>query len=367
MSFILPIPLLAQEPTGVSKTIRELQDKISELQGKENTLSKQISLLNSQIELTTLRVSAIEGAITKLASEISELANEIERLEALLTRRSELVLRRIPETYKRKVVPQWGAVFLSLNFSDFLSRVKYIEVVQKQDAELLFQLKATQSNFSQRKDLREEKKKQQEILQAQLERENVELSRQKRDKQALLEQTRNDEVTYQRLLAGALAERQALERALIDAVKVGPIKQGDPIALVGNSGYPGCSTGAHLHFEVRKNNAWVDPGSYLSSKSVSDEQDGGSRTFGNGSWPWPLEDPIRLTQHFGKTPYSWRYSYSGGIHTGFDMTSNTSNVIRAPADGTLYSSSQPCGGSSIIKIKYIEHADSVNSFYLHVQ
>ena len=137
--------------------------------------------------------------------------------------------------------------------------------------------------------------------------------------------------------------------------------------MVGNTGYPGCSTGAHLHFEVRKGGTWVDPGGYLSGKRVKDDQNGGETSLGSGSWDWPLEDTIRLTQYFGKTPYSWRYQYSGGIHTGYDMVSTGSNIIRAPQGGDLYSSSQPCGSGSIIKIKYIDHGDGVLSFYIHVQ
>ena len=154
---------------------------------------------------------------------------------------------------------------------------------------------------------------------------------------------------------------------MVSGVKVGPVKRGDPIALVGNSGYPGCSTGKHLHFEIRKNNTWVDPGSYLSGKTVVDEQNGGGNvSLGSGSWPWPIEDTVRLTQFYGHTPYSWRYTYSGGIHTGYDMVSTSSDVIRAPADGTLFKSSQFCG-SSTINIVYIEHGDNVVSLYLHVQ
>lgn len=360
--------LSAQAVDGdVNKTIEELTKKIFQLQQEENTLSKQIGLLDSQISLTTLRVSTIRSAVTKLTAEIDELAGEIERLEDLLTRRTELVLRRIPESYKRKGTSQFGMLFLSSSFSDFVARVKYISTIQEHDAALLFQLKATQNNFAERKNLREGKKLEQEKLKKQLEQESASLARQKKEKLVLLEQTKNSETVYQKLLSQALAEKQAVDRALIDSIKIGPVKKGDPIAVVGNTGYPGCSTGAHLHFEVRKGGTWVDPGGYLASKQVKDDQNGGDATFGSGSWAWPLEDTIRLTQYFGKTPYSWRYQYSGGIHTGYDMVSTGSNIIRAPRDGDLYSSSQACGSGSIIKIKYVDHGDGVLSFYLHVQ
>lgn len=350
----------------VQDRINEYTQKIAELQGQEKTLANQISLINSQIALTTLRITSLKSAISKLETEIEELNDEIDRLEVLKTKRLELVLHRIPETYKRTSVSQFGIVFFSRNVSDFLSRIKYLSKVQAEDAELYTQLQNTQDTYGERKDVREKKKAQQESFKAQMEQQSRELASQKKQKQILLDETRNSETVYQRLLAQSLAEKQALERALVDAVKVGPVNRGDPIALVGNTGYPGCSTGAHLHFEVRKNNAWVDPGGYLSGKTVYDDQSGGNWTVGSGSWDWPLQDPIRMTQRFGHTPWSYRYSYSGGIHTGFDMTSS-SNVIRAPSGGTLYSSSQTCGTSSIIKIKYIDHGDGVISFYLHVQ
>lgn len=365
-ALIVATGVWAQNPSEVQNRITELQNKISQLKNEENSLSKQINLYDSQISLTEIRIDSIQNAISKLSTEIDELNNEIDRLEILKTKRLELVLHRIPETYKRSQVSQFGIILFSQNVSDFFSRVKYLTRVQEEDADLYKQLQNTQDTYGERKDLREKKKTQQEALIAQLEQQSVQLARQKKEKQILLDQTKNSESVYQKLLGQALAEKQALERALIDAVSLGPIKQGEPIALVGNTGYPGCSTGAHLHFEIRKNNAWTDPAEYLSSKAVNDDQNGGSATIGRGGWPWPIEDTIRITQYFGSTPYSWRYAYSGGIHTGFDMISTSSNVIRAPKDGTLYSSSQSCSGS-VIKIKYIDHGDGVVSFYLHVQ
>ena len=368
--FISVTHVVAQGSSEVDSRIKELLQKIGDLQSQENSLSKQINLLNSQISLATLRIDTIRNAVAKLSSEIDELENEIDKLEVLLTRRTELVLRRIPESYKRHVTPQFGLLFFSKNFSDFIAKAKYLTTVQADDARLLYQLKATQNNFAERKSLREQKKQEQEKLKKQLENEQKQLDRQKKEKQSLLDQTKNSESVYQTLLAQALAEKQAVERALIEGVEIGPVKAGDPIALVGNTGAPGCSTGDHLHFEIRKNNSWIDPSGYLSSKTVLDAQDipgGVNWTIGNGNWQWPLQDTIRLNQHFGKTPYSWRYAYSGGIHTGFDMVSTSTTVIRAPKDGKLFSSSQNCGSASIIKIKYIEHGDGMVSFYLHVQ
>ncbi len=350
------------------KTIQELKDKITGLQSQQNTLSKQITLLDSQIKLTELQMADTKRKIDVLDHEIDELTNEIGRLEDLKTKRLALVLHRIPESYKRTANSQFGWLLFAADFTDLLTRVKYLTQVQAEDTLLYKQLQLTQNNFNDRRDIREEKKTEQEALRLELEKHTKDLAAQKKAKQQLLDQTRNSEAEYQKLLAQALAEKQALERALVDSVKVGPVKKGDPIALVGNSGYPGCSTGAHLHFEVRQGGNWVDPSGYLSSKTVKDEQNNGSDwTLGSGSWEWPLADTVRMTQHFGKTPWSWRYNYSGGIHTGFDMISTSSTVIKAPADGTLYSSSQTCGTSSVIKIKYIDFGGGTIAFFLHVQ
>jgi peptidoglycan hydrolase CwlO-like protein len=345
----------AQECTGdLNQRISCYESNLTKLGNSSKTLSSQIYQFDAQIRLTTLK-------ITQTEEQISLLSGRIDQLEGSLGSLTSAYSERVVETYKMgRVGDPFFLLISSSNLSEAFSRYSYLKKIQEADKGLLQRLQKVQDTYK-------EEKVSQEDLQIQLETQQKQLNSQKLAKKLLLDQTKNDEKKYQSLLAQALAEKTAIENALVSGTKVGPVKAGDPIALVGNSGYPGCSTGKHLHFEVRKNGTWTDPAPYLQNKTVNDEQVGGTVNMGSGNWQWPIQDTIRLTQHYGHTPYSWRYSYSGGIHTGLDMVSTISDVIRAPADGNLFKSSQSCGGSSTINIAYIEHNDGVITLYLHVQ
>ncbi|KKT85326.1 MAG: Peptidase, M23 family [Parcubacteria group bacterium GW2011_GWA1_Parcubacteria_45_10] len=342
------------DKSNLNDRINCYEDELSRLGAQSKTLSNQIAQFDAQIRLTTLKISQTEEKISLLGGRIDQLEGSLDSLSTAFSSRA-------VETYKMARVGDPFLIVVSApDLNEAISRFHYLQRIQEADRDLLQRLQAAQDTYK-------VEKTDQEELQAELEKQKANLDVQKKAKNALLTQTKNDEKKYQQLLSQALAEKAAIERALVSGVKVGPVKRGDPIALVGNSGYPGCSTGKHLHFEIRKNNTWTDPGSYLSGKTVVDEQNGGGNvSLGSGSWPWPIEDTVRLTQFYGHTPYSWKYTYSGGLHTGYDMVSTSSDVIRAPADGTLFKSSQLCG-SSTINIVYIEHGDNVVSLYLHVQ
>jgi peptidoglycan hydrolase CwlO-like protein len=344
----------ADECNGnVEERITCYASNITKLQVSGKTLSSQISQFDAQIKLTTLKIQKTEEEIALLSGRITQIDGSLQSLTKAFSERA-------VETYKMARIGDPLIMIVSADsLNQAFDRFSYLKKIQDGDRNLLDRLQKAQTTYV-------DEKNDQEELQKVLEVQQKQITTQKLAKKTLLDQTKNDEKKYQSLLAQAQAEKAAIEKALISGTKVGPVKAGDPIALVGNSGYPGCSTGKHLHFEVRKNNIWVDPTGYLQNKSINDEEKGGMTSIGSGSWLWPIQDPIRLTQHFGHTPWSWRYSYSGGIHTGFDMVSQTSDVIKAPADGNLFKSSESCG-SSKINIVYIEHGNGVISFYLHVQ
>jgi peptidoglycan hydrolase CwlO-like protein len=350
------------DKSDINAKIECYESELGKLTSQSKTLSSQISQFNAQIKLTTLKITQTEEKIALLGGRIDQLEGSLDTLTTAFSSRA-------VETYKMARLGDPLMIVVSApDLTEAVSRFYYLKRIQESDRDLMQRLQTAQTTY-------ENQKTEEEVLQKQLEKQKSDLNAQKKAKDALLAQTKNDEVKYQQLLAQAYAEKAAIEKALVSGTKVGPIKKGDPIALVGNSGwhsdpYKSCSTAKHLHFEIRKGGTWVDPTPFLQNKSVENKQDynGGMVSIGSGSWPWPVEDPIWLTQFYGKTPYSWRYPYSGFIHTGLDLVPKTSDVIRAPADGTLYKSSQLCvAGGNIINIVYIEHADGVISLYLHVQ
>jgi len=352
--------------TGAEK-INCLDQLIKTGEQKVNDLESEKQLLDNKAYLTGLQIKETETKIKNTQKEVDVLGTRIEGLDQSLDYLSKLLINRIVEGYKKRPFSIFSLLLDNKNANDFLNQVKYLKTAQTNNQKLLYTVQETKTNYEEQKKLREETKIKLDQLEKQMISQKSQLDYLIVQKAIILKDTQNNNARYKQLLQQALAEYQAVQQAIATGSKIGPVKKGDPIALVGNSGYPNCSTGAHLHFEVRQNNSWVNSENYLSSKNVNDEQSSGNNNIGSGSWDWPLSDPIIVTQRYGVTPWSWRYKYSGGIHTGVDMVSDGSEVIRAPADGTLYSSSQGCGGSSNINIKYIDHGNGLISFYLHVQ
>lgn len=337
---------------------------------KVNSLESEKQLLDNKAYLTGLQIEETENKVESTQKELDILSTRIEGLDQSLDYLSKQLIQRIIEGYKKKPLTVFSLLLDSQGANGFLNQVKYLKSAQNNNQKLLYTVQETKTNYEEQKKLREEKKVELDQLEKQMISQKNQLEYLIAQKAIILRDTQNDNVRYKLLLQQALAEHQAIQQAFATGSKIGPVKKGDPIALVGNSGSPGCSTGAHLHFEVQQDKSWVNAENYLTGKTVPvavSDTSTENISIGSGSWDWPLSDPINVTQRYGNTHWSWRYKYSGGIHTGVDMVSNGSAVIRAPSDGTLYSSSQSCGGSSNINIKYIDHGNGLISYYLHVQ
>lgn len=362
----------SEKLNDLRKKITDLQNKISELQTKEKSLSSEIALMDNQIRLTQLRINATQQELSELTRDIAAAKKRIEDLEFSLNIITKLLVNRVIVTYQVGSIEPLQILITSGDPSNFLSRLSYLKIVQEHDKKLVYSTSQAKNDYENQKKIFEGKKKQAETLKAQLEGYHTQLNEEKATKDELLRITKNSESEYQRQLSAAITERSAIE-GVVSSLKLEdgtPVREGQIIAGVGNTGYPSCSTGPHLHFEIRVHGAISDPATYL-KPGVSWEYSYDPSLYSlygtidpRGDWNWPLLETIRINQGYGSHGYSSRYP--GGIHTGIDMESSSSIAIKAPKDGTLYKGTTACG-SSPLKFVAVDHGDGIISWYWHVQ
>lgn len=355
----------ADKKLNNDQCIEYLKNKVTEIQGQKNTLSSQIAAMNGQIRLTEFRINATQEQITALTLDIDTATKKISSLQKSLDESINVLLNRIVATYQVGTIQPLQILLTAGSASDFLQRLNYLKLAQAHDKKLIYQMQQAKVDYTNEKNIFEDKKKKVVALKTQLEQYTKQLEQDKAGKEELLRVTKNDESKYQRLLAQAQAER-AIVLGGGKEIFLRNVNAGDSIATI-ISGASGCSTGTHLHFSVYQGTSVRDPNDYLSSKSFSYSYDSSLYSYygtinPHGSYPWPVDDPITINQGYGTHGYASRYP--GGMHDGIDMDGGSSN-IKAVRSGKLYQGSY--SGCSYGPLNYakVEHDDGLITWYLH--
>lgn len=366
----------AQSPGDLEKQLKEKQDEIKKVQvqledaqKQEKTLKTQLQVIDSQVKITLLKIDETEFQITKLDKEIEDLGSRIGRLSQSVDTLSEVLLNRIVLTYKHGNISPIELIFSSTSLGDLMERIKYLQVIQANDKKVLYELQATKTSYNDQKSDKEVRQKQQEKLKNDLESYQTQLADQKKAKDELLRATQNDEAKFQQLLVKLRADTESISRALASAgTKLGPVKKGERIASVGNSG---CSTGPHLHLEVmtparvengvivgRENK--VDPKPYLDSGRFSKPT--ASYNGGDCTGAGQTCQQGNISTRFGQV-------YFLGTHSGLDIPDYYGASIYAAEDGEAYTTqdSKACYLTGTAgKGVYIDHKNGVVTLYWHI-
>lgn len=360
-----------KDPAKLQEIINACSSKLEVLSKQRTTLSDQINYMDTQINLTQLEINSNSEKQILLQKEIDNLGNRIGELEVNLSQISEMVNRKISAIYKQQKVPALSYVFFADNLPSFLRSIQYLKKTQENDRQILIRTQNKKLNFKEQKGLREQKEEELRQITTKLESYKINLGYQQQEKENLLQITQNDEKTYQNILNQARAEYLAIKAIVAGSgteSKVKDVTKGETIAnlILG----PSCNSGGtHLHFIVKDGSSTTNPFNYL--KSVDSENCSGSScgsgdgdSFNpSGSWDWPLNPRISLTQGFGST-WAVLHSWVGSIysfHDGIDFTGSGTNVM-AVNDGELYKGSYGC-----VPYARVAHKDSqISTYYLHV-
>lgn len=350
-----------------AKECQQLFDQLyDQARQQKRSLQSEIKRFNSLIAVTETRIYVTGQEIEVLIDQIERLGEQIGELDLSLDGLSKILLNRIIQTYKVAKIDPFALLFSSRSFAEFVNRYKYLQVIQLHDRHLMLQMETVRTNFEDQKMLKEKKQQELEEAQKKLEAQKVLLARQKTDKERLLAITQNQQQRYQQLLAATRAEIDAIQQIIAgrgEEVEVGDVTEGQLIATV-ISGVSACSTGTHLHFEVREGSSVKNPLNYLQNIVVDNPF--GDPAVATGNWRWPLAEPIKLTQGFGADTSFIRSGASWyNFHTGIDLVSPDLKV-KAVKAGKLFRGSIACGSGTLRYVR-LDHQDSnLDTYYLHV-
>lgn len=360
VSFAQSAEELSKQLSETQAEIAKLESQLAEARSKEKTLNSQLNIIDNQTRITELKIDETKLKIEKLQREIKDLAIKIDRLSESVDSISQILLERIIQTYKTGNFSTIDLFFSSSGFSDLIGRLKYIQVAQANDKRVLYQLQATKAAFNDQKEEKKARQIEAEKLNRELESYKVQLTQQKKDKEELLEVTKNDEARFQGLIAQLKADADSIARAISNVgIKIGPVKKGQQIGV---EGLTGCTSGPHLHFEVYENakvesakvvGARVNPHNYLD----------------NGTLGPPMQG------YPGSTLISTEYGevYTLGTHTGLDIYDDryVGTPILAAADGTAYAIGDsgcrvPGFDHGPAKGVVIDHGNGLVTLYWHL-
>ncbi len=198
-------------PDDVDVCVGLLNDSLQSKTSERLSLETEVKRFNTLITITTASIFTNIREIENLEKEIASLDGKIGILDLSLDQMSEILIKRIAETYKKGKVNMVGLFLSSNSFSDFISRYKYLKVVQLHDRNLMLQMETARTNFEDQKDLKEEKQKEVELAKSKLENQKTLLAQQKAAKDNLLAITKNDEKKYQQFLSEAVAQQKAFK------------------------------------------------------------------------------------------------------------------------------------------------------------
>ena len=275
--------------------LAEDQKKLDAVSAEKNTLNKAVTELDLTVKKLGTEVKITESKINETDSKIRNLNLTIEEKEKKILDFRKSIAQGIKSIHENDQMPFIFYVLQEGNVAEAIKETEQRISLHKDIQSAIRDLSGEQRLLLSDREEREEKKEELLEYKGEVVSQKTLVDGNKKEKAALLEETKKQEAAYQKLVAEKTRLRAAFEDEL-----------------------------AALEAKIDFN---LDPDSYPKAK--------------NGILAWPVEH-VLITQGFGLTEssqklYSYRTGQWSGKHAGVDFRANNDKVF-AMADGVVVGS-----------------------------
>ncbi len=325
------------EPTDIREQIDEKNQEIKRLEieaakyrttldeiGRSaNTLQSQIANLEKAIKGLDANIRVTNAKITRTNLEIQALGVGIREKESSIAAQRERIGALVGTLAANDRETPLEILMKNETLSEFFASVDALRGIQRDLVGLLAELRRARQNLKERKVTAESKRLELASLVEDLADQKALVVEERKERNLLLAETKNQERRYQELLGEVERKRDALQQE-INTMESGLSASFDRAILPAP---------------------------------------------GKGILGWPLPSPIFITQYFGNTSFARAGGYNGKGHNGIDFRAVAGTPLFAAERGTVRAigdTDTACRRASYGRWMLIDHPNNLTTLYAHM-
>lgn len=310
------IKRLEAEAERYRATLGEVERAADSLANQVKAIDLALRAIETNINITSAKISRTNLEIRELGAGIKEKEQSIE------TNREELgrLLGALAESDSESPLE---ILMKNETISAFFTSVDALLGVQRNLHSSLAELRTRREELKDRKTNAERKRLELRSLAEDLADQKALQTEERRQRNVLLQETRNQERRYQELLSDVVRRRDALQQEITS-----------------------------LESGLR---ATFDRGILPAA--------------GSGILGWPLPDPVFITQHFGLTSFARAGGYNGKGHNGIDLRAPAGTAVFSPERGRVRAvgdTDVACRRASYGRWILIDHTNNLATLVAHL-